>query len=49
MVAGFKSRSLQHDTFYENPIRCPSLHVFGETDQIIPKGINSRCLSGVFD
>lgn len=38
MVAGFRSRSTQHDKFYENPIKCPTLHVYGETDQVIPKG-----------
>ena len=38
MVAGFRSRSTQHDMFYENVIKCPSLHVYGETDQVIPKG-----------
>ena len=38
MVAGFRSRSTQHDMFYENLIKCPTLHVYGETDQVIPKG-----------
>jgi pimeloyl-ACP methyl ester carboxylesterase len=38
MVAGFRSRSTQHDMFYENIIKCPTLHVYGETDQVIPKG-----------
>lgn len=38
MVAGFRSRSSQHDVFYEKLIGCPSLHVFGENDQVIPKG-----------
>jgi hypothetical protein len=38
MVAGFRSRSTQHDMFYENRIKCSTLHVYGETDQVIPKG-----------
>ena len=38
MVAGLRSRSTQHDMFYENRIKCSTLHVYGETDQVIPKG-----------
>ncbi|XP_014663668.1 PREDICTED: ovarian cancer-associated gene 2 protein homolog [Priapulus caudatus] len=37
LVAGYKSRSGCHDTFYTKPISVPSLHVFGDTDQVIPK------------
>ncbi|XP_028413443.1 esterase OVCA2-like [Dendronephthya gigantea] len=48
MVAGFTSKSTQHDVFYENLIKCPTLHVYGETDQVIPKE-NSVKLVEYFD
>ncbi|XP_046841040.1 esterase OVCA2-like [Xenia sp. Carnegie-2017] len=48
MIAGFKSRSSQHDIFYEKPIKCASLHVYGETDQVIPKE-NSEKLAKYFE
>lgn len=38
LVAGFKSRQKQHDSLYLKPITTPSLHVFGDTDKVIPKG-----------
>lgn len=37
LVAGFKSRSSGHSVFYSTPITCPTLHVFGDTDRVIPK------------
>lgn len=37
LVAGFKSRSLGHSVYYNAPITCPTLHVFGDTDRVIPK------------
>lgn len=37
LCAGFKSRSSAHEQFYL-PITLPTLHVFGDTDQVIPKG-----------
>ena len=38
LVAGFKSNSLQHGSVYSERITIPTLHVFGDTDQVIPKG-----------
>lgn len=38
LVAGFKSRSTPHDPLYSKKISIPTLHVFGETDKVIPKG-----------
>ena len=35
LVAGFKSRSQPHDALYQVPIEIPTLHVYGETDQVI--------------
>lgn len=37
LVAAFKSRSLGHSIYYTEPITCPTLHVFGDTDRVIPK------------
>ncbi|XP_048374414.1 esterase OVCA2 [Sphaerodactylus townsendi] len=36
LIAGFKSRALDHCSFYQAPIQVPSLHVLGETDRVIP-------------
>ncbi|XP_056414689.1 esterase OVCA2 isoform X1 [Hyla sarda] len=36
LVAGFKSRAHEHAHFYKEPITVPSLHVFGDTDRVIP-------------
>ncbi|XP_020626375.1 esterase OVCA2-like, partial [Orbicella faveolata] len=37
LVAAFKSRSSGHSIYYTKPILCPTLHVFGDTDRVIPK------------
>ncbi|XP_078374888.1 esterase OVCA2-like [Oculina patagonica] len=37
LVAAFKSRSSGHSMYYTKPISCPTLHVFGDTDRVIPK------------
>lgn len=37
IAAGFKSRSLAHKNYYYCPITIPSLHIYGETDEIITK------------
>ena len=34
VVAGFKSKSIQHKEYYDNVIDLPSLHVYGETDEV---------------
>lgn len=36
-MAAFKSRSSGHSIYYTEPITCPTLHVFGDTDRVIPK------------
>ncbi len=38
LVAGFKSKSTPHEKLYTDPISMPTLHVYGETDKVIPKG-----------
>lgn len=47
MVAGFKSGSTPHAEYYQDIIKLPSLHVFGENDQIIPSQM-SEALSNCF-
>ncbi|XP_074625671.1 esterase OVCA2-like isoform X1 [Acropora palmata] len=37
LVAGFKSRSTSHGVYYSTQIKFPTLHVFGDTDKVIPK------------
>jgi hypothetical protein len=37
IAAGFRSGSMVHKSCYETRISIPSLHVCGETDEIIPK------------
>ncbi|XP_077978432.1 esterase OVCA2-like isoform X3 [Glandiceps talaboti] len=37
LVAGFHSLSSMHDQYYSKPITCPTLHVYGDTDRVIPK------------
>ena len=39
LVAAFESRSSGHSIYYTKPMLCPTLHVFGDTDRVIPKGI----------
>ncbi|XP_075445413.1 esterase OVCA2 [Ascaphus truei] len=48
LVAGFKSRSSQHEEYYREPIAVPSLHVYGETDRVIP-GNMSQDLASHFE
>lgn len=38
IASGFKSGSLPHLKYYDDLINLPSLHVFGEDDDIIPTG-----------
>ncbi|XP_047136960.1 esterase OVCA2 isoform X2 [Hydra vulgaris] len=37
LCAGFKSRSLPHQCYYSKKISCPSLHIYGDSDRVIPK------------
>ena len=43
MVASFKSNSQQHQYLYEKKVTIPTLHVFGETDGVIPKRKKPFC------
>lgn len=40
LSSGFRSSSLVHLNFYENKVQIPSLHIFGESDEIIPKAMS---------
>ncbi|XP_035695440.1 esterase OVCA2-like [Branchiostoma floridae] len=44
MVAGFRSRSSQHDELYSTKITCPTLHVYGDTDRVIQKEMSVEML-----
>nr|XP_056721366.1 esterase OVCA2 [Euleptes europaea] len=45
LIAGFKSRSLDHQSYYQEPIQVPSLHVLGETDRVIPAEMSQELAS----
>ncbi|XP_053679253.1 esterase AGAP003155 [Anopheles nili] len=47
VAAGFRSGSLVHLNYYESKIQAPSLHIFGETDEIITKDM-SEALTETF-
>ncbi|XP_037074709.1 esterase OVCA2-like isoform X2 [Pollicipes pollicipes] len=44
LVAGFRSRSMPHAKLYEESITLPTLHVFGDTDRVIPKEMSEDLL-----
>lgn len=44
ICAGFKSGSLAHMNYYCNEITVPSLHIYGETDEIIPKEMSMELM-----
>ncbi|KAG5886373.1 hypothetical protein JTB14_034906 [Gonioctena quinquepunctata] len=48
LASGFKSGSLPHLKYYSDRINLPSLHIFGENDQIIPTEM-SEALSNCFE
>ncbi|XP_073472716.1 esterase OVCA2 [Aquarana catesbeiana] len=45
LVAGFKSRATEHAQFYQMPITVPSLHVYGDTDRVIPGEMSQELAS----
>ncbi|XP_065837208.1 esterase OVCA2-like [Oscarella lobularis] len=45
-ISGFKSRSRRHAHFYDSLISCPSLHVYGDTDAVIPKKWSEELAKG---
>ncbi|XP_018324091.1 esterase AGAP003155-like [Agrilus planipennis] len=48
MAAGFPSYSLPHVNYYSDKIKLPSLHIFGEQDDIIPR-VMSEELRDIFE
>lgn len=48
IAAGFRSGSLAHANYYEDLITIPSLHIMGETDEIIPIEM-SKALATCFE
>ncbi|RNA06298.1 ovarian cancer-associated protein 2 -like [Brachionus plicatilis] len=49
LVAGFKSRQSQHDSYYEKKIQVPTLHIMGESDRVIPKEMSISLLDYFFE
>lgn len=45
MVAGFRSRLTPHISLYNDPIDCPSFHVIGTTDGVIPTQLSEELLT----
>lgn len=41
MSSGFQSYCTPHRSYYDNRIDLPSLHIYGETDAVIPTGYAS--------
>lgn len=48
LASGFRSGSLAHANYYEETILWPSLHIFGDADEIIPPEM-SESLTHVFE
>lgn len=44
-ASGFRSGSLVHKGFYDEDISLPSLHVYGESDSIIPKEMSESLIN----
>ncbi|XP_071958116.1 esterase OVCA2-like isoform X3 [Antedon mediterranea] len=49
LVAGFKSVNSFHKSLYEKPVTMPTLHVFGDTDNVIPKEMSEDLLTYFVD
>lgn len=47
LSSGFRSGSLVHLNFYESKVQIPSLHIYGEADEIIPQEM-SMALADTF-
>ncbi|XP_062816118.1 esterase OVCA2 isoform X2 [Anolis carolinensis] len=48
LVSGFQSKAKPHHVYYDAPIAVPSIHIFGENDQVIPAAM-SRELAARFE
>ncbi|XP_059611923.1 esterase AGAP003155 [Phlebotomus argentipes] len=46
IASGFRSLSLAHLNYYENTVKIPSLHIYGENDDIIPTEMSETLASG---
>lgn len=44
LIAGFRSRQSEHAKFYEKKVKLPSLHVIGDTDQVIQREMSDKLL-----
>ncbi|MGH0178335.1 UNVERIFIED_CONTAM: hypothetical protein FKN15_076982 [Acipenser sinensis] len=46
LIAGFRSVCEEHARFYTTPVSMPTLHVFGETDRVIPDHMSRELVMG---
>lgn len=44
MISGFKSLCAPHTKYYDEEIDMPSLHIYGENDQVIPTGMMNNLI-----
>ncbi|KAM8975229.1 esterase OVCA2 isoform 2-T2 [Pelodytes ibericus] len=42
IFAGFKSRAAEHEEYYQQTLAVPTLHVYGETDRVIPGNMSQE-------
>ena len=49
LIAGFKSLVSPHASMYRNPIDCPSFHIIGSTDGVIPTQSSEDLLTVFMD
>ncbi|XP_053560568.1 esterase OVCA2 [Bombina bombina] len=45
LIAGFKSCSCEHKEYYQDIITVPSLHIYGDTDRVIPGNMSQELAS----
>lgn len=49
MSSGFRSGSLAHLGYYQDPIDIPSLHIYGESDTCIPREMSEELAETFID
>lgn len=47
VISGFNSLCAPHAIYYDEEIDIPSLHIYGENDQVIPIGIRSQSIINI--
>lgn len=49
LSSGFRSGSLVHRNYYEDPVSITTLHIHGESDEIIPKEMSLKLASSFIE